>query len=91
MRLGTLILSAAAAALALLTSEAQASFLARGPRACMVTGASQPRSDFARFMAVRGGMQVRPSCQSIRVSVYPSIDRGGAGPGLPVDSIGWKA
>ena len=46
---------------------AQASFLARGPRACAVVGSpglfggahAGHRSDFARFMAVRGGMQVR--------------------------------
>lgn len=62
MRLGTLILSCAAAALALMAQGAQGSFLSRstGPRACMVRSGPQPASDFARFMAVRGGMQVRP-------------------------------
>ena len=85
MRLGTLILAAAAATLALLTpEEAQASFLARvgkAPRAsCTVTGQgfSQPRSDFARFMAVRGGMQVRAS---VRPSVL-GLGRWVVGAGL---------
>lgn len=61
MRLGTLILSGAGAlALTCLSQGAEAAgFFGRAPQACMVRPGAQPASDFARFMAVRGGMQVR--------------------------------
>lgn len=87
-RLGTLILLLCAPLALLLALMPRAHgagfFVASGPRACLVRSSPQPASDFARFMAVRGGMQVRGMGLVAAFGIYAAslvaCDTNGASP-----------